>query len=75
MKFNWDLIGRIDDESDRKYEIVEAVKDSIPMDEINPPLNDAEKEYYKVTEYMVVNAVGENGDRHKITFDFTVNNG
>ena len=50
MKFNWDLIGRIDEESDRKYEIVQAVKDSVPMDEINPPLNDAEKEY-KLTSY------------------------
>ena len=75
MKFNWDLIGRIDEESDRKYEIVQAVRDSVPMDEINPPLNDAEKEYYRVTEYMVVNAVGENGDRHSINFDFTVNDG
>ena len=75
MKFNWDLIGRIDEESDRIYEIVQAVKDSVPMDEINPPLNDAEKEYYRVTEYMVVNAVGENGDRHSISFDFTVNDG
>ena len=73
MKFNWDLIGRIDEESDRKYEIVQAVRDSVPMDEINPPLNDSEKEYYRATEYMVVNAVGENGDRHSISFDFTVN--
>ncbi len=73
MKFNWDLIGRIDEESDRKYEIVQVVRDSVPMDEINPPLNDAEKEYYRATEYMVVNAVGENGDRYSINFDFTVN--
>ena len=74
MKFNWGLIEKAP-EYGRRYEIVQAVKDYVPMDQIDPPLNEAEKEYYRVTEYMLIQTVGENGDRHSIVFDFTVNDG
>ena len=74
MEFNWGLIGKAP-EYGRRYEIVQAVKDYVPMDQIDPPLNEAEKEYYRVTEYMLIQTVGENGDRHSIVFDFTVNDG
>lgn len=51
------------------------VKNKIPMDEVTPPLNEAEKEYYKLTEYMILETVGKDGDRKAVTFDFTENNG
>ncbi len=50
MKFNWDLILEAA-EYGRQYEIDQAVKDYIPMDQIDPPLNEAEKEYYRTAEY------------------------
>ena len=53
MKFNWGLIEKAP-EYGRRYEIVQAVKDYVPMDQIDPPLNEAEKEYYRVTEYMLI---------------------
>ena len=74
MKFNWGLIEKAP-EYGRSYEIVLAVKDYVPMDQIDPLLNEAEKEYYRVTEYMLIQTVGENGDRNSIVFDFTVNDG
>ncbi len=74
MKFNWDLILEAA-EYGRQYEIDQAVKDYIPMDQIDPPLNEAEKEYYRTAEYMLIQIVGENGDRHSIIIDHTVNDG
>lgn len=73
MKFNWGFIGKVS--SERGYEITQAVKNKIPMDEVTPPLDEAEKEYYKLTEYMILETVGKDGDRKAVTFDFTENNG
>ena len=74
MEFNWGLIAKAP-EYRRKYEIVQTVKDYAPMDQFDPPLNEAEKEYWRVTEYILIQIVGENGDRHSIVLDFAVNDG